>query len=208
MAHHADLTSPPMPTARQTPLIAAPSRARTTPTAAPGRGQRLARTGLWAGMVGPVLFALVFSIDGALKPGYTAMAQAVSYLEVGSYGWVQMANFAVFAVLLVGFGYGFTHAMRPIMARRPLWTAGYLGVSAAGYLTAAVFPPAAFGQSQTDLIPTLHTVAFEMCFFGLDLACVTAGLSLIRTAGWRRYGGYSVLTGIVLLAPPLGTCTR
>lgn len=42
-----------------------------------------------------------------------------------------------------------------------------------------------------------------MVFFGLGLAAVTMALPLIKTRGWRGYGWYSLVTGVVLLIPPL-----
>lgn len=160
----------------------------------------LARWLLITGILGPVLFTIVFTVDGLLKPGYSATQMAISYLEVGSYGWVQHANFAMIGVLLVGFA----RAMRWVTpSRARVWAAGFLALSGAGYLVASLFPPAPFGQPQTALVPTLHTVAFEMVFFGLGLAAVTMALPLIKTRGWRGYGWYSLVTGGVLLIPPL-----
>lgn len=159
----------------------------------------------WTGIVAPILFSAVFMLDGALKPGYSAMSEAVSYLEVGSYGWVQVINFAVMGLLTTGFGLGIALAMRGVIGSRARWlAAAFFALSGAGYLMASLFPPAAFGQPQTDVVPTLHTVAFELVFFGLGPACVTIAVALIRAGRWRFYAGYSLVTGILLLLPPLG----
>jgi hypothetical protein len=59
-----------------------------------------------------------------------------------------------------------------------------------------LFPPAAFNQPQTGLSPALHTLGFEMVFFGLGLAAVTLGWSLlVRTCAARK----------VIAAGPSGT---
>src|SRR5438105_11886442 len=62
---------------------------------------------LWAGIIAPILFATVFTIDGALTPGYSAYNEAISYLDLGTYGWIQLANFIVFGVLLMASTVGY-----------------------------------------------------------------------------------------------------
>ena len=53
----------------------------------------------WAGMLGPALFVAVFSIEGALRPGYNALSTYVSALSLGPRGWIQIANFYLFGLL-------------------------------------------------------------------------------------------------------------
>src|SRR5438067_1578096 len=84
-----------------------------TPTA-PGVRQSLAlRLCLWAGIVGPLLFVLVFTVDGALTPGYSAMREVVSFLELGPTGWIQRLNFLLTGLFFILFAFGFFHWMRP-----------------------------------------------------------------------------------------------
>lgn len=82
--------------------------ARTTSPAVSTRKQvsNTQRLLLWAGIIAPILFALVFLIDGFLKPGYSAYSEAISYLEVGSYGWIQRVNFLLIGLLLLAFLFG------------------------------------------------------------------------------------------------------
>ncbi len=65
---------------------------------------------LSAGIVGPVLFVLAFTIAGALRPGYSPVRDVVSDLGAGPGSWLQNANFAVFGVLLLAFAAGFRRA--------------------------------------------------------------------------------------------------
>src|SRR6266849_5242480 len=61
------------------------SEVNTASTAPGGKGTRslALRLCIWAGIVGPVLYCLVFTIDGALRPGYSPIREAVSYLLLG-----------------------------------------------------------------------------------------------------------------------------
>lgn len=40
----------------------------------------------WAGMIGPVLFVGVFTIEGFLRPAYNPFSMYVSELSIGSRG--------------------------------------------------------------------------------------------------------------------------
>ena len=64
---------------------------------APSRTQMLAA----AGILGPVLFPAGFLLLGLLRRGrYDPIAEQVSNLTAGLYGWAQQANFIVFGLLL------------------------------------------------------------------------------------------------------------
>src|SRR5947209_9179575 len=78
---------------------------------------------LWTGIISPILFAIVFMIDGFLKPGYSAYSEAISYLEVGTNGWIQQVNFILFGLLLSAFLVGYVRCMRPILGQRWLYAA-------------------------------------------------------------------------------------
>lgn len=58
------------------------------------------------GAIGPILFILVFLIEGATRPGYSAWHKFVSDLRVGNQGWVQIANFFFYGTLMLGFALG------------------------------------------------------------------------------------------------------
>ncbi len=85
-------------------------------SAATSRKRSLAlRLCIWAGVIGPILFVFVFSLDGFLKPSYSAMSQPISYLEVGSNGWIQSANFIVLGLLLILFALGSQNAVHAVL---------------------------------------------------------------------------------------------
>ena len=77
---------------------------------------RLTRWLLTGGVVGPLLFILVFLIEGATRPGYSAWLTDVSHLELSSQGWEQIANFLVCGSLIVGLAVGL----------RRTWHAGWV----------------------------------------------------------------------------------
>jgi hypothetical protein len=48
----------------------------------------------WAGIVGPILFTVVFLAQEALRRDeFSPVAEPISALEVGPIGWVQQLNY-------------------------------------------------------------------------------------------------------------------
>ena len=77
-------------------------------TVAPATRRRSALAALaWAGIVAPVLFTATFLAQEALRRDeFSPVAQPVSALEVGPYGWVQQVNFVVLGLLTMAHAIG------------------------------------------------------------------------------------------------------
>ena len=58
---------------------------------------------IWAGMIGPVLFVTVFTLEGWLRPDYNSLGMYVSELSLGPHGWIQILNFIIFGFLFLMF---------------------------------------------------------------------------------------------------------
>ncbi|MGO8948809.1 MAG: DUF998 domain-containing protein [Ktedonobacterales bacterium] len=71
----------------------------------------ITRLVLAGGAIGAVLFILVFFVEGAIRPGYNAWHQMVSDLSLGQRGWVQITNFLVCGLLMLGFAVGLRQAL-------------------------------------------------------------------------------------------------
>jgi uncharacterized protein DUF998 len=67
---------------------------------------------LVCGVVGPILFFAVFTVAGAVRHGYSALRDFVTHLSLGDQGWVQIANFIVFGLLMLAFDAGTRYAIR------------------------------------------------------------------------------------------------
>ena len=156
---------------------------------------------LWTGIIAPILFALVFMLDGFFMPGYSAANEAISYLELGDYGWIQRANFLLIGLLLSAFLVGYIWRMRPIVGRGWLYTASvFLALSDLGWIMASLFIPNTFLSSQFTWPWMLHQIAFNTVFLPLTLAWVILGVKFILTRRWRVYGCYCLIIGLPLTA--------
>lgn len=142
-----------------------------------------------AGVVGPPLFVLVFTLAGFLRQDYSALRDAISDLGVGQNSWIQNANFFAFGVLLVLFALAFFGALRDIIGPRAatigalLITLTGIGVFSSGIFTAA---------PETE---ALHFLLGFLLAFGSAIASITfIGWRLRRIGGWQKLARYSLLT--------------
>ncbi len=78
------------------------------------------------GAIGPLLFMIVLLIEGATRPGYSAWHNYGSSLSLGDQGWMQIANFLVCGLLILGFAIGLRQVFQT--GRGSVWGPILLGV--------------------------------------------------------------------------------
>src|SRR5437764_9658183 len=78
------------------------------------------------GAIGPLLFIMVFLIEGATRPGYSAWHNFVSQLSLSDQGWMQIVNFLVCGLLMLCFAIGLRRVLRP--GKGSVWGPILLGV--------------------------------------------------------------------------------
>src|SRR5215472_7143812 len=109
---------------------------------------------LYAGVLGPLLFIVVFLIEGFTRPGYSQWRNFVSQLATGDSAWMQVLNFFVCGALVLAFAFGLRSALQG--TRGSIGTPVLLGLFALALFIAGTFatdpvldyPPGA---------PTVHT---------------------------------------------------
>lgn len=156
------------------------------------------------GAIGPLLFILVFLIEGATRPDYSAWHQVVSDLSLGPDGWMQIANFLLCGLLLLGFALGLRQVLRS--GKGALWGPLLLGIGGVALILSGLFvtdpslgyPP---GTATSDL-PTLHgaihSVAGVILFGSLAAASVVLARRFADDPAWRGWARYSLTTGIMV----------
>jgi len=156
------------------------------------------------GVIGPVLFIVVFLIEGATRPGYNAWRDYVSSLSLSGQGWEQIANFIACGLLIFGFSFALRRALGPGKGA----TSGsvLLGLFGLGLVVAGVFvtdpnlgypPGARMGGPQT-LHGMIHGLAG---LFDFTMPAVAAFVLARRFAGdpaWRGWTTFSIATGVLM----------
>ena len=149
------------------------------------------RASALAGIIGPGVFVLVYSVFGLVTPGYSPLTQVISNLELVPYGWIQQLNFLQCGTLIIVFAVGFRGAMMPVFQRSLRLATVLLVLSGAGMVEASYFTPAH---------PAEHAIGFLFFIIPLTAAFFVMGRQLLRAESWRALGAYSVATGFVTSA--------
>lgn len=183
-----------------TSIDALPRTSATTPAAAPARTSRRL---LAAGVVAGPLYAVTVVAQYFLRDGYDPTRHAASVLANGDYGWVQITNFLVAAVLTVAAAVGLRRS-----GLAGTWAPRLVGVFGISLIGAAVFvadpvegfPPGTLASAAETVSwhGLAHLAAGAVGFTCLAVACFALGRRL-RRSGERGAGRYSHVTGIAIL---------
>jgi len=162
---------------------------------------------LLCGVIGPLLFIVVFLIEGATRPGYSAWRTDVSYLALSNQGWEQIANFLVCGSLGIAFAVGLRRIWRT--GRASVWGPLLIGLFGLGLLIAGVFvtdpgggyPPGApiNGKPQTwhGWVHGINGAVFFLVV--LPAACFVLARRFAADPQHRRWATYSWMTGALIL---------
>lgn len=150
-----------------------------------------------AGVVGPALFAVVFILQNVVRTDDDAIAEPVSALSIGDFGWVQRLNFLVLGVLLLVF---VAALHRGVASTRLGWVGTtLLTVGAAGPFVGAVYSLAR-DESGAVYDPGFHQVGGMMFFGGTAVGLIALSRRLARDPQWRDLSRYSMAAGLASIA--------
>ncbi|WP_218839237.1 DUF998 domain-containing protein [Evansella halocellulosilytica] len=172
-----------------------------------GSSERLTICLLRCGMVGSIMFVIVFLVDGATRIGYDPIYHPVSALSLGDRGWIQVVNFIIAGLLMIAFAVGLRRALFPGHGAK--WGPLLFGLFGLSLLFSGVFvmdpmkgyPPGAPSGVYSDGTSWHHTVhdAFGIVVFtSLPIACFVIARRFTKSAR-RSWSIYSTLTGFVMI---------
>jgi hypothetical membrane protein len=160
---------------------------------------------LACGVVGPLLFIVVFLLEGATRADYNPLRYPVSSLSIGDLGWIQATNFLMVGVLLFAFAFGLRRALRA--SRGGTWGPLLIGLAGIGLFGAGIFtsdpvygypPSAPLVLAQYSTHGHLHDLFSTLLFIGLPAACFVF-CRRFATLGERGWAVYSLLAGLGML---------
>jgi hypothetical protein len=148
------------------------------------RASRLLITG---GAIGSLLFILALLVEGATRPGYDAWRQAGSALSLSDQGWMQITNFIISGLLILGFAVGVRQILR--IGKSVTWGPILLATVGAGLIIAGIFvtDPAQGYPPGTPDGPALHTTLHGAIHFFIGGIAFFSGLPASCFVFARRF---------------------
>jgi Protein of unknown function (DUF998) len=161
------------------------------------------------GVIGPLFLILIMLIEGATRPVYNAWTMAGSALSLSDQGWMQITNFIVSGLLIVGFAVGVRQILQT--GRGATWGPILLAVVGVGLIIAGIFvTDAAYGYPpgtpdgpalHTTLHGTLHFFIGGLAFFScLPASCFVFARRFAGDPQWKGWAVSSVVVGVLMLA--------
>ncbi|MHB8595625.1 MAG: DUF998 domain-containing protein [Ktedonobacteraceae bacterium] len=149
-----------------------------------GAGSLVTRLLLACGVVGSVLFNIVYLIEGVTRSNYDAWKQPVSDLSMGSNGWMQRADFIFFGLFIACFAVGLRKALAGGIGAT--WVPLLQGLVALGLLGDGIFTQ-----------DPIHTLCDILTFSSIVVLCFVFAKRFARNPFWRYWATYSIATAIL-----------
>ena len=167
-----------------------------TVSGVPRRSRRV-WTAAVAGMTAPVVFVVVFTVDGWLRSGYSARSMFVSELSLGPHGWVQIANFLITGALVTLFGRGLAaHITTGAASRAGPLLIQIIGVSLMASGPFTTDPSAMFNQSSPHGIA--HGIFGAAVFSLAPILCFVFYRRFRSDPTWRPLASWTLVAAVVL----------
>ncbi|SFS17038.1 Protein of unknown function [Microbacterium sp. cf046] len=158
---------------------------------------------LTGAVVATPLFVVVWAFQAFTRDGFRPTFHPMSLLALGDGGWVQVANFIVTGLLIVGGGIGLGRTLRP--GRLARWAGALVIVMGCGLVIAGIFVTdagAGFPAGAPEGAPEMswHGAVHQVGFVLTQLAFTAAAVVLIVLFARNRNRGWAVVCFTALVA--------
>jgi hypothetical membrane protein len=157
---------------------------------------------LASGIAGVVLFTLVWLVEGLVRAGYRPMYHPISALSLGPRGWIQVTNFIVTGVLLLGFAIGLhaAGAAAPVAILFGVVGSGLIGSGVFSMDAMRGYPPGAIegDPPEYSVRHRRHDRSSIVVFLAVPAAAIVSGIA--GSGAWRWYSFATAVVGLGLLA--------
>ena len=153
----------------------------------------------WAGMIGPVLFTLSFTINGFLRPGYNPVKMYVSELSIGPQGWIQIISFMVLGASIMLFALGIKASFPTGKASRaaPIL---FMVIAVCYFLSGPfVTDPASMFDNQQTFHGVVHGILGAIVFSLSAVCCFILWRRFRADEKWKPMAAFTLIAGIVMV---------
>lgn len=149
----------------------------------------------WAGIVGTVLFISVFTVEGWIRNNYDSFEMYISELSLGPRGWIQIANFIIFGILLLVFTIGIIDEFKGIRGSKlgPIIIA-VIGIS---FIVAGIFIIDVSGEG--SLSGLIHNISASLIFLLASVSCFVFFHLFQEKERWRKLSWWTLTVGVAII---------
>ena len=154
----------------------------------------------WLGIIAPVFFVSVFTLEGWFRPSYSALQTEVSALSLGPHGWVQGINFVLTGGMLFLFANGLRGQFRQV--QRSMTGPVLLMTMAICLLLSGPFvmDPPGTPRSAWTWHNWVHQLLGAVVFMLFPISCFIVSRTMRgRTAfrQWSRVAGWLIVAALI-----------
>lgn len=147
------------------------------------------------GIIAPLFFISMVIVESLLRPGYSQIYSTVSELGLGNLAILQIINFIIFGLLLIGYTIGFSKYLKSRSGKAVI---ALLIV----FSLAVIFAGVSFlfqWNSPYNTVILAHSIASIIGFYAIFIAQLLTWQALKRNNQtiWRNYRIYSLISGFV-----------
>ncbi len=153
-----------------------------------------------AGILGPALFVIIFTIEGWLRTDYNALSTYVSALSLGPNGGVQIINFIISGTLMLVFARGLAiEFKKEKTSQAGSWQ---LAIIAMGILLSGPFVMDPMGTlpAQASVHGMVHGILGGIVFLLMPISCIAFYRRLRIEPNWQIFSKWTLTMGIILIA--------
>ena len=167
---------------------------------------RSSRALLIGAVIATPLFVALWAVQAFTRDGFRPTYHPMSLLSLGDFGWVQVANFILTGMLVIGGGVGLRRTLET--GRLTRWGTTLIVLMGIGLVVAGVFVTdagAGFPAGAPAGAPEMswHGAVHEVGFVLTQIAFVAAGIILAVRFGRNRQRGWMVVCAAAVLAAVL-----
>lgn len=163
------------------------------------------RAMLACGAISGPLFIAAIVVQAAINPGFDLRTHLISLLSIGTYGYLQVGNFAICGVLCILFAVGVRRHLRPGPAS--MSAPAFISLHGLLLVVVAVFvtdPSSGYPIGSTPpASPTLHGMIHAGGALGAFLTCAAGLAAFVRYFLARRemgWVGYCAASAVGMVA--------
>ncbi|MGH2365498.1 MAG: DUF998 domain-containing protein [Chloroflexota bacterium] len=160
-------------------------------------GSRTHRVLLACGEAGPLLFASMYSLEGATRPGYDALRETISALSLGPSGWMQVANFVVFGLLTAISALAWRASLAP--GRGATAIPALKAVIAVGLIVAGLSVMDPSSATVGSLHGAIHNIASYVTLTAVWISAFIFAARFAKEPGWRVWSAFAVLSAVMVV---------